>query len=417
MLRDIKKGLASGNPAVLLAAFLYFDTSFMLWVLPGALGNYIADDLGLSTTEKGLLTATPILSGVALRLVMGALGDGIGGRQTGLLGMGLTFIPLLLGWLVADSLTSLLAVGLLLGVAGASFAIALPMAGRWYPAQRQGLVMGIAGAGSSGTVIAFLVGSRLAKVVGWHAVFGLAMLPLAAVFAAFAFLAKDSPNRPPPISALDYRAVLSEPDTFRFSLFYAITFGGFVGLGTYLAILLRDLYGVSKVEAADIAAASVFLGSFARPIGGALADRIGGVRVLLGVFLVVAALATAMSQVPPLTIGAGLLLATFATLGLGNGAVFQLLPQRFPRQLGSMTGLVGAAGGVGGFCLPILLSSLTEASDSPGAGLFVFGQLALVGLVLLAVSQRGWRKTWLRESGAIVISTHDPQLVPVPVED
>jgi NNP family nitrate/nitrite transporter-like MFS transporter len=177
------------------------------------------------------------------------------------------------------------------------------------------------------------------------------------------------------------------------------------------------LYGVSKVEAADIAAASVFLGSFARPIGGALADRIGGVRLLMGALLVVAVLATAMSQVPPLAVGTGLLLATLATLGLGNGAVFQLLPQRFPRQLGSMTGLVGAAGGVGGFCLPLLLSALSEASDARGAGLLVFGQLALLGLILLAVWQRGWRKTWLRESEAVVINARTTEPVLVPVED
>jgi NNP family nitrate/nitrite transporter-like MFS transporter len=417
---QIKRDLASGNPGALVAAFLYFDTSFMLWVLLGALGNDISGDLRLSAVEKGLLTGIPILSGAALRPVLGLLADRIGGRRTGLIGMALTVVPLLLGWLVVRNLLGLYAVGLLLGVAGASFAVALPLASRWYPPERQGLVLGIAGAGNSGTVIAFLLAPRIAEASGWHTVFALALLPLGAVFAVFLLLAHDSPRQPPPISLRDYRVALRQPDTAWFCLFYGITFGGFVGLGTYLAILLHDSYALSKMQAADFAALAVFLGSFTRPFGGLVADRIGGTRVLLCVFAAVAIVAFGLALLPPLHLSIALLVGLLAVLGLGNGAVFQLLPQRFYRQMGSLTGLVGAAGGVGGFCLPIFLSSLTGASGSPGPGFLVFGLAAAIALALLATLQHSWRRSWLWGGG---VSRNEParsfaaEPVPVTLED
>jgi len=418
VIRQIKRDLANGSPRTLLAAFLYFDTSFMLWVLLGALGNHIADDLGLSTTEKGLLTAIPILSGAFLRLGLGALGDRIGGRRAGLIGMSLTMIPLIVGWRFAHDLPSLYAVGLLLGVAGASFAVALPLASRWYPREHQGLIMGIAGAGNSGTVLAFLAAPRLAETLGWNAVLGLAILPLTLVFAAFFLLAQDSPDRPPPLTVRDYAATLRQRDSLWFCVFYSVTFGGFVGLGSYLAILLRDTYGLARVEAADIAALGVFLGSFARPIGGLLADRLGGIRLLLCVFALVATLMLALAQLPPLLVGAGLLLGCMLTLGLGNGAVFQLLPQRFGARIGSMTGLVGASGGLGGFCFPLVLSALTGAAGSPAAGFLVFGLVAGFALVLLAGLQRGWQASWLGAGGIAIREPYGrAQRVTVSVEE
>src|SRR5688500_7721232 len=183
-----------GHLPTLLASFLHFDLSFMLWVLLGALGIFIAQDLKLSPAEKGMMVAIPILSGSLLRVPIGLLSDRYGGKRVGVAMLAFLFLPLLLGWQLGDSLPSLLAVGLMLGTAGASFAVALPLASRWYPPQRQGLVMGIAAAGNSGTVIANLLAPRLAEAVGWHNVLGLAMLPLALVLVAFALLAKDSPK-------------------------------------------------------------------------------------------------------------------------------------------------------------------------------------------------------------------------------
>src|SRR6476619_5372954 len=183
-----------GHLPTLIAAFLHFDLSFMLWVLLGALGIFIAQDLKLSPAEKGLMVAIPILSGSLLRVPSGLLSDRFGGKRVGIAMLAFLFLPLLLGWQLGGSLPELLAVGLMLGTAGASFAVALPLASRWYPPQRQGLVMGIAAAGNSGTVIANLAAPRLALLVGWHNVLLLATIPLALVIVAFALLAKDSPG-------------------------------------------------------------------------------------------------------------------------------------------------------------------------------------------------------------------------------
>ena len=247
----------------------------------------------------------------------------------------------------------MLLVGLLLGVAGASFAASLPLASRWYPPRYQGLVMGIAGAGNSGTALATFFGPRLALAWGWHAVFGLALVPLLATLALFLVFAKDSPDQPPPRSLSDYAAVLKLADTWWFCFFYAITFGGFVGLASFLNVFFLSQYGLSKVEAGNFATLCVIAGSVLRPLGGYLADRYGGVRVLTGLYLVVGATTLGMAALPPsLSAGTALLFAVMVALGMGNGCVFQLVPQRFPREIGVVTGIVGAAGGLGGFVLP-----------------------------------------------------------------
>jgi NNP family nitrate/nitrite transporter-like MFS transporter len=206
----------------------------------------------------------------------GTLAIHIGARRTGILGMALTTLPLLLGWLWADSFDKLLLVGLLLGVAGASFAAALPLASRWYPLRYQGLAMGIAGAGNSGTALATFFGPRLAQVWGWHAVFGLAIVPLLATLAFFVMFAKESPNQPASRSLADYADVLRMRDTWWFCLFYSITFGGFVGLASFLNIFFLSQYGLSRVEAGTFTTLCVVAGSVLRPFGGYLADRLGG---------------------------------------------------------------------------------------------------------------------------------------------
>jgi NNP family nitrate/nitrite transporter-like MFS transporter len=240
---DARRVPQGGHWPTLLAAFLYFDVSFCVWYLLGPLANFVADDLRLSATQTGLLVATPLLGGSVLRLVMGALTDHLGPRRAGLLGIVLTFVPLLVGWLMADSLAALLLVALLLGVPGASFAVALPLASRWYPPRYQGLVMGIAGAGNSGTVLASLFLPRLATAWGWHAAIGVMTVPMVAVSVVFLLCARDSPDQPPPKPWREYVAVLRQIDTLWFCVFYAITFGGFVGLASFLGIFFRGSTG------------------------------------------------------------------------------------------------------------------------------------------------------------------------------
>jgi NNP family nitrate/nitrite transporter-like MFS transporter len=390
----------AGHVPTLLSAFLYFDISFMVWLLPGALANSIVPDFGLSDSQKGLMVAVPLLGGALLRLALGLLTDRIGARRTGLLGMALTTIPLLLGWLWVDSFSNMLLVGLLLGVSGASFAAALPLASRWYPPRYQGLAMGIAGAGNSGTALATFFGPRLAVNWGWHAVFGLALIPLLATFAFFFVFAKDSPNQPAPRPLRAYADVLKLRDTWWFCLLYSITFGGFVGLASFLSVFFLSQYGLSRVAAGSFATLCVMAGSMLRPLGGYLSDRFGGIRILTGLYLAVGVTMLGLAALPPLSAGTVLLFFVMAALGMGNGAVFQLVPQRFPKEIGVTTGIVGAAGGLGGFVLPNLLGSLKQVTGSFSGGFVAF---ALVGgfggaLVLLYVS-RGWRGLFLGEGG------------------
>ena len=396
-LRDFRR---AGHMPTLFSAFLYFDVSFMVWILPGALANSIVPEFGLSDSQKGLMVAIPLLGGALLRLVLGLLTDHIGAKRTGILGMVLTTLPLLLGWLWADSFDKLLLVGLLLGVSGASFAAALPLAGRWYPARYQGLAMGIAGAGTSGTALATFLGPRLAQVWGWHAVFGLAIIPLLATLVVFVLFAKDSPNQPAPRSLADYADVLRMRDTWWFCLFYSITFGGFVGLASFLNIFFLSQYGLSRVEAGSFTTFCVIAGSFLRPFGSYLADRLGGVRMLTVVYLAVGAVTLGLTSLPPLAGGSMLLFAVMALLGMGNGAVFQLVPNRFPKEIGVTTGIIGAAGGLGGFVLPNLLGTLKELTGSFSGGFLAFALVGgFGGAAALAYASRGWRGIFIGSSG------------------
>lgn len=396
---DLRPLRRAGHWPTLLCAFLYFDVSFMVWVLLGALANSIVPEYGLSDAERGFMVAVPLLAGAVLRLVLGFLGDRIGAKRVGLIGLGLTVAPLLLAWLWVDSFSQLLLVGLLLGVAGASFAVALPLAGRWYPPQYQGLVMGIAGAGNSGTALATFFGPRLAEVVGWHGVFGMALVPIVLTMALFVFFAKDSPRQPAPMSLADYVGVLKQRDTWWFCLFYSVTFGGFVGLASFLSIFFHSQYGLDRVQAGTLATLCVIAGSFLRPIGGHLSDNFGGIRVLTLLYVGVGLLLLDMATAPPLAWGTFLMVAVMGLLGLGNGAVFQIVPQRFTKEIGAVTGIVGAAGGVGGFLLPTFLGGIKELTGSFSGGFILFALIALVSAITLVAVSQSWEGVFLAKGG------------------
>jgi NNP family nitrate/nitrite transporter-like MFS transporter len=396
---DKSKFLSSGHLPTLIAAFLYFDVSFMVWVLLGPLAPFLSQQFQLTAYQKGLVTAIPLLGGALFRPVLGLLGERFGERRTALLGLTLTLVPLIFGWRFAHALVHFYYLGLLLGIAGASFAVALPIAGRWYPPEYQGLVMGIAGAGNSGTLIATLFAPRLAQRFGWNNTFALAMLPVIAALFLFALLAKDSPRRDAPIQWKDYAALLREPDAAWFCFFYSFTFGGFVGLTSFLTTFFGDQYGLSKVRAGDFTTIVVLAGSFLRPVGGWLGDRVGGYRLLMLLLVGVAGCLAGAGTFPALPLEVPLLFLTMGMLGMGNGAVFQLVPQRFSERVGILTGLVGAAGGLGGFFLPFLLGAIKQRSGQYSGGLFLFGAAFLVAaLILLRLGIR-WRASW--QPGAI----------------
>ena len=393
-----KSFLASGHLPTLMSAFLYFDISFMVWVLFGPVTPFIAEQMHLSATQKGLLTAIPLLGGSFFRPVLGVLADRIGGRKAGITGLALTLIPLCLGWRFATELWQLYLIGFLLGIAGASFAVALPLAGRWYPPEHQGLAMGIAGAGNSGTLLATFFGPRLAQKLGWHAVFGLAALPLCLVLLAFFLLARNSPSKSAPRPWPKYAELLAQMDTWKLCFLYSLTFGGFVGMASFLPVFFHDQYHLSKIQAGDFTTVVVLSGSFLRPVGGWLADRIGGYRLLLGLFGGVALCLFVVSNLPPVAVVVPLLFVTMGMLGMGNGSVFQIAPQRFPAEIELVTGIVGAAGGLGGFFLPSVLGALKDLSGSYGVGLLCFALLILASIGVLLEFGVQWSGSWKRDA-------------------
>ena len=384
----------AGHVPTLVSAFLYFDVSFMVWVIMGPLGPFIGESLHLSASQKGFLTAVPLLGGSFFRLILGASTERFGGRRTALTGMALTLVPLFLSWKFASTFTEFLSLGLLLGISGASFAAALPLVSEWYPPEYQGLALGIAGAGNSGTLMASLFAPRLAQVLGWRDVFAIAALPVIAVWVAFFFLAKDAPVQRAVRRWKDYASVLRVGDSAWFCFLYSLTFGGFSGFASYLSIFFRDQYHVSKVTAGDLTTFVVLFGSFLRPVGGVLADRLGGYRMLVVLFSTAVASLTLLATLPVTAVAVAIFAVLMAMLGLGNGSVFQLVPQRFPDRVGIMTGLVGAAGGLGGFALPALMGLLKDKTGSFSGGFTVIASLFLSGLVALVYLRNIWRQTW-----------------------
>jgi NNP family nitrate/nitrite transporter-like MFS transporter len=399
----MKGFLRAGHFPTLMAALLYFDVSFMIWVLFGPLAPFLREDMGLTATQQGFVTAIPLLGGSLFRPVLGMLADRIGGRRTGIIGMLLTVITLVAGWQFATTAAHLYALGLLLGIAGASFAVALPLASRWYPPEYQGLAMGIAGAGNSGTLLATLFAPRLAERFGWAPTLGLAIVPLLAVFVLFVLMARDSPKRPAPATLRDYRALLREPDTLAMAFLYSLTFGGFVGLASFLPTYFHEQYHVSRVAAGDVTTVVVVSGSLLRPIGGWLSDRLGGYRLLVMLLTGFSVCLGLVATGVPMRAAVALFFVGLGMLGMGNGAVFQLVPQRFPERIGIVTGIVGAAGGLGGFFLPSVLGAIRDAYGTYAPGLALFTAAFVGGTIVLLELGHRWSRSWdeaaIRQTG------------------
>lgn len=385
----------SGHTPTLIAAFLYFDLAFMVWVLLGPLAPSIAQTLMLTPAEKGLMVATPTLAGAMLRVVNGLFVDRIGPKRAGAINQIIVIVGLFTAWVMGvNSFGGTLALGVILGFAGASFSIALPLASRWYPAEHQGKAMGFAGMGNSGTVLASLFAPILAKLFGWNAVLGLACIPLSIVFVLYMLMAKDAPNTPAPKKLIDYFVPLKQADAWWLMAFYAVTFGGFVGLAASLPIYFTDQYGLTPIIAGYCTAGCVFAGSLVRPMGGALADKIGGVKALMMVYVVAALALAGVAFATTLPAALGLFVLAMLALGTGNGSVFQLVPQRFQPEIGVMTGLVGMAGGIGGFYLASSLGVAKQLTGSFSAGFLIFAGLAVLALIGVVLVKARWRATW-----------------------
>lgn len=369
----------------LVLATVAFALSFTAWSLVAPFAKTFKTELGLSYTEALLLTAVPVVLGSLLRVPLGVLTDRYGGRLVFSLLLAFSALPsVLFGY--AKGYGALIAVGFLLGVAGASFAVGVPFVAGWFARERQGFALGVYGMGNIGTAVAFFgapfVADRWGRpAVGW--VTGIALLAAAALF----FLAaRDAPARGAPAR---YGEVLRAGwRLYRLAFFYFITFGGFVAMGFLLPTLLQDWFGYSKSEASARAAGFIIAATIARPIGGWVADRVGAFPVLVLVFAgiavdaaVLAALAPA-PRIVPVTI-ASLSLGVF--LGAGNGAVFKLVPTDFPENPGAAAGVVGAAGGLGGFFPPIFVGFMKDAQ-----GTYTYGFVGLLVFVAICLALAVW---------------------------
>jgi MFS transporter, NNP family, nitrate/nitrite transporter len=391
-LTDLKN---SGHWPTLLTAFLYFDFSFMVWTLLGPLGAQIGEALGLSAQAKGLMVAVPILSGAVLRIALGLAVDQFGAKKTGLTAQLIVIGGLLWAWLAGlKDYQATLFLGFVLGFGGASFAVALPQAGRWYPPHMQGLVMGLAGAGNVGTVLDAIFAPRVAAAFGWRAVFGLALIPAILVLTTYAIFSREASVPFRKKRLIDYFNLLKERDAHWFCFYYTVSFGGFVGLASTYVLYFKSEFGLTAVQAGDLAALCTAAGALLRPTGGALADRIGGIRALYR-FYTVASLALILAAIGhQLAFNLVTLMIASGSLGMANGSVFQLLPQRFGKDLGVMTGLVGAGGGVGGFYLASSLGYSKGLTGSYLAGLTIFALLCCCAIIGLGVVKTRWRTTW-----------------------
>ncbi len=410
---------SAGHLPTLIAAFLYFDFSFMVWTMLGPLATEIAESLAkhgyiLDANQKATLLAIPILGGAILRIVLGFLVDNLGPKKTAIFAQLVVIASLFYTYFRGENISyyELLAVAFGLGFAGASFAVALPQAGQWYPPRLQGLVLGLAGAGNIGVVIDYIFAPKIAELWGWPTVFLVGGILSTIILITYILLAKDAPPEvytPRKKSLKDYLKLLKDKDTWWFSLFYAVSFGGFVGFANYMKVYLMDVYASQmseigmkllgesnvKVVAGYFGALCIFAGAMLRPVGGAIADRIGGVKSLYLFFGAVALLALFNAIfVDNFYLAILVLFLIMAFLGMANGAVFQLVPQRFGKDMGIMTGIVGCAGGLGGTALVKTLGWSKATFGDYSVGFFIFAGLVLLAIAGLSLVKTRWRTTW-----------------------
>jgi len=390
---DSKSFLKSGHTPTLFAAFLYFDISFMIWVLLGPLGVQIAKLLSLDPAQKGLMVAIPVLAGALLRIPFGLATDRFGAKITAIVTQVMLTIGLVYIWIAGiPSYQAVLLLGVVLGIGGASFAIALPLASRWYPPEHQGAAMGVAGAGNIGTVLTALFAPELAKLFGVPNVFGICAVIMALTILVFTVMAKNPPVKTAPKPFGEYFKVLALPDTWCFMGFYGVTFGGFVGLSAALTLYFHGVYGLTAVHAGFATAACAFVGGSIRPVGGMLADRLGGIRVLGALYILAAAALIVLSfSIPSFWLALLVFLVVMSAFGMGDGAVFQLIPIRLGKEIGTVTGFVGMAGGVGGFYLASSLGFSKQLTGAYSMGFLIFAALALIAFAGLQVVKRRWR--------------------------
>jgi len=406
---NYKDFMKSGHPPTLWAAFLYFDFSFAIWVLNGSMGPFISQAFHLSPAQIGFMVSVPTLAGACMRFPLGVLAQYIGRKNAAIFEMSAIVVALLYGYLFVHTYHDVLAMGVLLGIAGASFGVALSLGSGWFPKKYKGLAMGIAGAGNSGTALAALLAPRLAMHVGWQHVYGFAALMMLLPLGVMVLFAKEPPDIEHQ-SLREHLSCLFEADGWYFNLIYVITFGGFLGLATFLPSFYFSQFHVSKVEAGSLTVLATLTGSLTRVLGGWFADRIGGITTLSVVFLIAIAALFGLMATPSLVTTTLLFMLCFAALGAGNGATFQLVPLRWPLTTAVAGGMIGEIGALGGGILPNVLGLSKQHTGSYQAGWICYAALAVVILIMMRIVARSWTRTWVGAGGrAIASSIQSPE--------
>lgn len=392
---NIAKFLQSGHKNTLLSAFIYSDMSFMVWVLMGPLVIFIAEDLNLTESQQYTLVTIPLLAGVIFRIPVGILVDYFSPKRIGLIVQLVIILALLIAFLSqVNSISGLYIIAIALGMAGTSMAVALPLCSRWYPDEYQGLVMGIAGAASSGTVFTAVLAPMLAESFGWRAVFGFAILPLIATAIFFQLKAKDDNYEPIKKPLADYFQVVKEVDVWWFMLFYSLSFGGVIALSSVMVLYFHQQYQLDPISAGYYTAVCILAGTVLRPVGGWMADRLGGIRSMQWLYSTTAICMLLACFSLPLWLAMPFLITATAALGMASGAVFQLVPLRFRKNVGAVTGIIGAAGGLGGFFLAWMLGQSKQMTAGFVLGFFTFTVLSILSIYGIQKVKSRWRTTW-----------------------
>lgn len=368
-----------------------FALCFAVFGSVSAMMPVLKKQFHLAPVQASIAMAIPVLLGSLGRIPLGLLADRLGGRKVFTWTMIVSVVAALLMGKV-DTYSQLLLFGFFTGIALASFSVGVAFVSGWYPPEKQGFALGVYGAGNVGQSLAAFGAPLVFAYAGFRNTFWSFAVLLALWCVLFMVFAKDAPRTTAPKSFVQMVRPLSEKMSWVLSFFYFLTFGGFVAMSIYLPMFLTDLFKLTPQDAGFRTAGFVLLATLMRPIGGWLSDKVGGLAILLWIFPFVAGMALLMTlqTMVPFTIGA---LGMAAAIGLGNGAVFKLVPLYFPQSVGAVTGLVGAMGGLGGFFPPLALGLIRQQTGS-----FVWGftLLALFALLCLAVARMTARQLGLR---------------------
>ncbi len=392
--------LKAGHAPTLGAAFFYFAFSCAIWVLNGTMAPFITEAYNLSPAQKGVMLSIPIFAGALMRFPLGILAQYVGRKNATLIEMTGICIAMLFGYFYVKSFNELLAMGVLLGIAGASFGVALSLGSGSFPPRYKGLAMGLVGAGNVGTAVSALLAPPLAQAFGWQTVYGFAAIGILIPMVVMIVFAQEPPDLDKHSSFKEHIACLFEKDGWAFSLIYAVTFGGFIGLTTFLPSYFYDQFGVSKVQAGQLTMLAAFMGAALRVFGGWISDHWGGVNTLTGVLVVITVtlvLCGLAENSLPVTVL--LFLICFAALGAGNGAVFQLVPLRWPLTTAVAGSMIGEIGALGGGLIPNAMGMSKQYAGTYLWGFVLFAACAGAMLLLLRVMQIRWTRTWAEKGG------------------